>query len=198
MEAIGESGVARAAGAEDDSAYTNTVTYLPSSQVSSLTTAFSGQLIGSPLMTVGSGSGWVYCYYLPYVRAAKEMARQRTWPCKIGFTTTDDVRDRIAEQFKTTGTFEAPEIGFCARCDNPKELEGDMHERLDSLMARTRREMIGGKGFGVEWYETNLREVRRAYREAMWPRSIVRRLWWYWKMETRARREGIDSARPRR
>ena len=167
----------------------------PFPQGQTLTTAFSGTLIKEPLLTVGNGSGWVYCYYLPYVRAAKQHGGQRTWPCKIGYTNGDDVRDRVAQQFITTGSFEAPEIGFCARSDNPQVLEDDMHSYLKAFLERKRRQRIGGGGFGTEWFETNLKEVRRAYREAMWPNNRLRRIWMWWKIELAAWRTGIDRKR---
>ena len=166
-------------------------------QGQTLTTAFSGALIGDPLMTVGTGSGRVYCYYLPYVRVAKQYGGQRTWPCKIGRTGRDDVRDRVAEQFRTTGSFEAPEIGFCARSDNSPSLERDMHARIQVLLDRKKRRKIGGDGLGTEWFETNLKEVRRAYREAMWPESRARRLWMWWKIELKAWQDGVDGRRRR-
>ena len=117
----------------------------------------------------GSGQGWVYCYYFPYVRRITEKTSRPIWPCKIGMSEQEDVRSRIAQQFVQTGIFEAPEIGFIARSANPRVLEFGIRNWFPES-----RRLRGGEGLGTEWLEANIGEVRRAYREVLFPR------WFHW------------------
>lgn len=115
----------------------------------------------------GRGAGWVYCYYFPYVRDLRIRLGYKSWPCKIGKDDDgEDARDRIREQFRSVGVFDAPSVGFLAKTTDPKSLEDSIHAWLDK---RNRRINERGSGLGTEWFETNLLEVRRAYREYMWP-----------------------------
>ncbi|MGE4036101.1 MAG: GIY-YIG nuclease family protein [Parvularculaceae bacterium] len=116
------------------------------------------------------GDGWIYCYYFPYVRDAQRRAGRRRWPCKVG-RTTDSVEECVAGQFKQSGIFEGPEIGFHSRVDGVVAFEAAMKRKLA-------HRKLGEAGAGIEWFETNLGEVRRAFREVRWPGrlSVIRRL----------------------
>ena len=72
---------------------------------------------------------------------------------------------------KQSGIFEGPEVGFYSRVADVIAFERSMHEKLKTRGLRA-------SGAGVEWFETNLVEVRRAFREVRWPGpvSLPRRL----------------------
>lgn len=113
----------------------------------------------SPFQAEG-GDGWIYCYYFPYVRKAQRRAGKRRWPCKVG-RTTDSVEQCVASQFKQSGIFEGPEVGFHSRVVGVVDFETAMKRKL---MHRK----LGEAGAGIEWFETNIGEVKRAYREVRW------------------------------
>lgn len=133
--------------------------------------------------TVGSGRAWVYCYYFPYIRDAKEKNGQQTWPCKIGSTGEKDPRDRVVAQIQQTAVFELPVIGFLAKVEDSLMLERAIQADLDRCKIRN-------EGAGTEWFETNLKEVRRSYRQVRWPNWYQRpiRFWVSLTMEIKAKR----------
>ena len=117
--------------------------------------------IKEPPFQAEGGDGWIYCYYFPYVRNAQRRAGQRRWPCKVG-RTTDAIEQCVASQFKQSGIFEGPEVGFHSRVSGVVDFETAMKRKL------THRK-LGEDGAGIEWFETNLKEVRRVFREVRWP-----------------------------
>jgi len=110
------------------------------------------------------GNGWIYCYYFPYVKLAQLRSGRRRWPCKVGLT-TKGVEEYVASQFKQSGVFEGPEVGFYSRVSDVSNFENLMHGKLKVRKLRT-------PGAGNEWFETNIGEVRRAFREVRWPGPI--------------------------
>jgi len=117
-----------------------------------------------PPFEAEGGDGWIYCYYFPYVRDARRRAGQRRWPCKIG-RTTDSVQQCVAGQFKQSGIFEGPEVGFHSRVEGVVAFETAMKRKLA-------HRKLGENGAGIEWFETNLAEVRRTFREVRWPGQV--------------------------
>lgn len=148
--------------------------------------AMSHTIIAQPLMTDGDEpGGWIYCYYFPYVRRAKQQTGSSIWPCKVGSTTKPDPRMRVAEQFEPTGVFEPPVIAFAARSADPDTLEKAIHDRLSHCnLKRT-------EGVGKEWFDTNPKRVRRAYRQVKWPDRWGYRMVKMITMEFRAWRLGV-------
>ena len=120
--------------------------------------------IMEPPFEAEGGDGWIYCYYFPYVRNAQRRAGQRRWPCKVG-RTTDAVEQCVAGQFKQSGIFEGPEVGFYSRVESVVAFETAMKRKLA-------HRKLGEEGAGIEWFETNLKEVRRVFREVRWPGPI--------------------------
>jgi hypothetical protein len=125
------------------------------------------------------------------VRELSARGRKRTWPCKIGCSDRDDPKNRVAEYTNQTGVFEAPEIGFQARTDNPTIIETTIHNWFKDR----NRWLREGEGVGDEWFEVSLHEVRRAYREAVHPTDWLARIWLSWRMEISA---SVDERRRKR
>lgn len=141
--------------------------------------------IAPPLLVIGSGSGKVYCFYFPYIRQAREHAGYKVWPCKVGYTDKDDLNERIAQQIPhQTGLFEPPVAEQVILTDDAK-VERKIHAKLRARTKAENRRTFGGDGSGAEWFETNLYEVRRAYREVTWPQDRLRRIVEMWKTETK-------------
>lgn len=160
--------------------------------------------VRKPYAAFGDGSdGWVYCYYFPYVRELVEATNGSKWPCKIGCTTqrgTDGkllgAETRIARQIHGTSTFEPPEIGFHAKSKDASKLEDDIHEQLDHKKYKNDY----GSGLGKEWFLVSLYEVRKAYREVLYPKwhHFFHRIILMLKMEAQSRKDDQKRLRQRK
>lgn len=152
--------------------------------------------VKKPYSAFGEGTdGWVYCYYFPYIRELVEANKGSKWPCKIGCTQRKDsdgnllgAEVRIAEQIYGTSTFEPPEIGFHAKSESAADVEAKIHVLLNPK----KYENDYGSGLGTEWFLVSLYDVRKAYREVMYPKlhMVLARLALMVKMELQSWGEG--------
>lgn len=88
--------------------------------------------------TVGNGDQAVYVFHFPC-----QHRPDGDFPCKIGHTTTGDVRKRLASY--QAGMQEAPTVSLVVLCDDSQSLEAHLHNSLaDKRIA----------AYGSEWFMT--------------------------------------------
>lgn len=103
----------------------------------------------------GQGKLAVYvCYYDVY-KELSELKKEKYYPCKIGRTDRDPLQ-RIISQSGTCYP-EKPHIALIFYCDNSSYLESAFH----SILKIKERWIKGAPG--VEWFKTNIEEVKEIY-----------------------------------
>lgn len=103
------------------------------------------------IIVSGSGSEYVYGWYLPSYRELARLVGKQHFPIKVGRTTREP-HERVNE---SAGMLpEKPVIGFLLRVDDSDLWERLFHTKL-ALLGRSRTVANGG-----EWFDTNLDELR--------------------------------------
>jgi Meiotically up-regulated gene 113 len=102
-------------------------------------------------VTLGTGPGSVYVYYLPTYRMRAEERSEHTWQCKIG-QTEGSALDRVLSQ-AATALPEKPFLAVVIRTKYPRALETAFHAVL------TLRGLRIEDAPGSEWFLTSPSEV---------------------------------------
>ena len=102
-------------------------------------------------VTLGSGLGSVYVYYLPTYRMRAEERSEHSWQCKIG-RTEGSALDRVLSQ-AATALPEKPFLAIVLRTKYPRALEAALHAVL------TLRGLRIEDAPGSEWFLTSPGEV---------------------------------------
>ncbi len=102
-------------------------------------------------MTLGSGAGAIYLYYLPTYRQHALQRGETVWPCKIGRTDRDPM-ERILSQ-AATALPERPRVAIILHTPEPMPWETALHGVL-TIRGRRLKDSPGS-----EWFLTSPEEV---------------------------------------
>ena len=105
-------------------------------------------------IVLGSGSEYVYAFYIDVYRKVADLRGDQAWPIKIG-RSVDYVTRMNAH---TTALPDAPVLAAILRTDDSRELELALH----SMLALRGKEYDGDGG--GEWYSTTPKEIADFYR----------------------------------
>ena len=105
---------------------------------------------------IGRGSESVYVYYFPDARALAKLRKQKTWPCKIGYSATDAGARVLAY---STALHQLPTVALVIRTENGRAVEKLIHAHLELQGAK-----IEGSP-GTEWLMTSPAVVEKIYKK---------------------------------
>jgi len=105
-------------------------------------------------IVIGSGSEYVYAFYIDVYRKVADLRGDQAWPIKIGRSV--DYVTRMNTH--TTALPDAPILAAILRTDDSRELE----KALQSMLALRGKEYDGDGG--SEWYLTTPKEIEDLYR----------------------------------
>ena len=107
-------------------------------------------------VTLGTGSGTIYLYYLPTYRHFSELRGEAAWPCKIGRTDRDPLERILAQA--ATALPELPRVATILRTPVPAAWEAAVHGIL-TIRGRKMKDSPG-----MEWFLTSPDEVLQIIR----------------------------------
>ena len=102
-------------------------------------------------LSLGTGSGAIYVYYLPTYRRHAQQLGESVWPCKIGRTDRDPLERILAQA--ATALPERPVVALVLRTSLPVAWEAALHGVL------TIRGLKIKDSPGSEWFLTSPEEV---------------------------------------